>query len=455
MSPLPALGNDLVRHGLLPVGQLPWSGPRRWWGGRLDVEGLALAAVSLAAAAVNEFTGVPGRVTATADRVAAAFDSLGQLRIRGHRPQGFAPLSGFFATADGWIRTHANYPHHEQRLTLALRADTPTGVAAAVAELRALQAEEVICSAGGIAAAVRTPTDWARSAMGSATVADRWIDLEPAPVPDGSDTRGAPRYAGASRRDGDAPLSGVRVLDLTRVVAGPTASRSLAALGADVLRIDPPATPELWDHHVDTGFGKRTTVLDLGRPENAATAHTLLTPADVVLVGYRPGSLDRFGLSPGALRERYPHLVVVTLDAWGDRGPWAGRRGFDSIVQAAVGIADVYRHDDGRPGALPVQALDHATGYGMAAAAVSLLTARKTRGVTGTAHLSRARTGQLLLAAPVPADSVEPLPEPALSATSSAYGDLLHARPPFDLDGVPLRYPHPPHRYGSDPASWW
>ncbi len=416
-------------------------GPRRWWGGPLDVEGLALASVGLAAASVDNLLNRSGALRASSIRIAGTFDSLRHLRINGRTPLGFAPLSGFFATSDGWVRTHANYPHHEQRLKAALGASGAEDVGEALRRLTAEDAERVIGDAGGIAAAVRTRRQWLDSPLAAGPPPRDWIEFDLSPSP------GVAWQAGT-----DLPLTGLRVLDFTRVIAGPIASRTLAALGADVLRIDPPDSPELLDQHIDSGFGKRTAVLDLN--SGAGTLKDLLDRADVVLLGYRNGGFDRFGLTPQALRERYPPLIVINLDAWGTRGPWAGRRGFDSIVQAATGIADVYRRPDGRPGALPVQALDHATGYGIVAATVGLATARQRHGVSGTARLSLVRAADLLFRSRAPQDPVQPVADPGLLTTDSFYGELQYAPSPFDLFGVPLEYPHPPLEYGSSVPHW-
>ncbi|EPH42811.1 putative CaiB/baiF CoA-transferase family protein C7orf10 like protein [Streptomyces aurantiacus JA 4570] len=178
------------------------------------------------------------------------------------------------------------------------------------------------------------------------------------------------------------PAAGLRVLDLTRVIAGPVATRTLALLGADVLRVDPPHLPELPDQHADTGFGKRSTALDLADRADRRAFEDLLAGADVVVTGYRPGTLDRFGLAPEALAERRPGLVVAQLSAWGTTGPWSGRRGFDSLVQAASGIAVTEGAPD-RPGALPAQALDHGTGHLLAAAVLRSLSERATEGAGG------------------------------------------------------------------------
>ena len=131
----------------------------------------------------------------------------------------------------------------------------------------------------------------------------------------------------------------MRVLDLTRVIAGPVAGRTLAALGADVLRIDAPDAVELPGSTLDGGPGKRWARVDLRTPAGASTFDALLADADVLIEGYRPGALDRLGFGPHNVARRHPHLVTASLSAWGTTGPWGERRGFDSLVQAASGIA--------------------------------------------------------------------------------------------------------------------
>jgi crotonobetainyl-CoA:carnitine CoA-transferase CaiB-like acyl-CoA transferase len=232
------------------------------------------------------------------------------------------------------------------------------------------------------------------------------------------------------------------VLDLTRVIAGPVAGRTLAALGAEVLRIDPPALPELPQAHLDTGPGKRSAFLDLADVERR---EALLAGADVLLTGYRPGALDRFGLGD------HPHLVHVSLSAWGTTGPWAGRRGFDSLVQVASGIADACVAPDGTPGVLPAQALDHGTGHLMAAAALRGLAARERGEPLMRARLSLARTATGLLArsrTTTPARAADP------DRFRVAFGDVSLIGPPGSLDGVPLAWAHGPHALGSDEPRW-
>ena len=250
-----------------------------------------------------------------------------------------------------------------------------------------------------------------------------------------------------------------RVLDLTRVIAGPVATRYLAALGADVLRLDPPHRPELPLQTRDGLLGKRSALLDFDTPEGSARLHDLLSSADVLVHGYRPHALDRFGLAPQALAERHPGLVVVSLSAWGSHGPWGSRRGFDSIVQAACGIAAAESPDGERPGALPCQLLDHGTGYLCAATVLRALAAQAARGGTLFRELSLARTGHWLLSQPRgepggAAASADADPGAWLTTVGSAEGPVTVVKPLGRLDGLELAWPFPLTRYGGDPPEW-
>lgn len=433
-----------------------WGGPRRWWGGLLDVEGLALGSVGALIAALGEFARVRGLrlpdVSTSSALVSGSFSSISHLRVEGAPPDVWAPLSGFHATRDGWVRLHANYPHHAARLLSALGLSTSEGLDAALRERTALEVERDVQAARGVAGAVRTPEDWVASPMGSAAASRPWIDFTL------DDAARRPASEAVPLASAGQPLAGVRILDFTRVIAGPSATRLLAALGADVLRVDPPQLPELLDQHIDTGFGKRSALADLRDPEQLAQVRELAGEADIVFLGYRASGLERFGLDPVSLRADVPHLVVVSLNAWGREGPWADVRGFDSIVQAASGIAQIYgAGPDGgwRPGALPVQALDHATGMGMAAAAVALLAAGE-RGVAGSAHLSLATTAaQLLRSRPTALDQESRAAlEVPLRQAQSAYGLLDFVPPPLRVAGQQLEYPHPPELYGTAELRW-
>lgn len=415
---------------------------------RLPVRELARATVGVCSLAAAELLARRSDVPVPAVRVreaavATAFVSERHLRIDGRTPTGFAPLSGFWRAADGWVRTHANYPHHRARLLSALGIrDTGDDQALAVALAResasrpAEWIQETVYAAGGLAVAVAPHPSGAEHPL----VETRLVEE--------SGPRGLPAAA--------LPAGGVRVLDLTRVIAGPVATRALALLGADVLRVDSPELGEDADSHADTGRGKRSTLLDLSRPGDRRTFEDLLGQADVVVTGYRPGALDRHGLAPDALLARRPGLTVAQLCAWGWSGPWAARRGFDSLVQAASGIASIEGEVGGRPGALPAQALDHGTGYLLAAAVLRALSDRCATGGGRHLRLSLAGTASWLLHGiePVPVDGDAYDPRHWLVETASPCGRLRHALPPLHYDGTPANWDRPPTRWGTDLPVW-
>ncbi|MEV6484438.1 CoA transferase [Streptomyces sp. NPDC051576] len=435
---------------------------------RLPVRELARACVGVCALAAAELGArragpaeVPG-VRVDDGAVATAFVSERHLLIDGRAPVSFAPLSRFWRTADGWVRTHANYPHHRERLLGALRLPGDASVedvAGVLAERSALDVESTVYGAGGLAVALRSAREWAAHAQGIAVAGRPLVERE---WLDGARARVLPPLDGGPLL----PAAGLRVLDLTRVIAGPVATRTLALLGADVLRVDAPRLPEDPDAHADTGFGKRSTRLDLGLAADRRSFEELLARADVVVTGYRPGALDRFGLSPEALIGRRSGLVVAQLSAWGAYGPWGDRRGFDSLVQVATGIAAVEGTPE-RPGALPAQALDHGTGYLLAAAVLRALTEQAERGGGLVLRLALARTAAWLTAGGAErgatggaaygserSGTAYNRPDAWLGETDSGVGRLRHALSPVSFVGGPANWARPPGRWGTDPARW-
>jgi crotonobetainyl-CoA:carnitine CoA-transferase CaiB-like acyl-CoA transferase len=407
-----------------------------WLSATLPVLDLATMSVEAVRAATLR-AGATGRIaTASVDpeRLAASFGGDRVFREGETRAEGFAPLSGFFAAADGYLRTHANYPHHRDRLlgVLGLADDADRDAAAkAIAARTAAEIEDEAAHAGAIAVRVRTEEEWRTSEPGRAAAAGPLVR-----------TTRREDAADLGLPGGALPLAGVRVLDLTRVLAGPVCGRTLALLGADVLRIDPPVPAEIPWQHLDTGQGKASTLLDLRR--DLARGQALLEQADVLVTGYRPGTIESFGLRVP------PGLVRARINAWGDGGPWADRRGFDSIVQAASGIALVESRDGMKPGALPAQAVDHATGYLLAAAVIDALVARVADGHGRDVVASLARTATWLLDAPGRDPGHPPAAEPTPMATVT-HGSRVTARPAipgFD------DYPFPAHDWGGDPATF-
>lgn len=393
--------------------------PRRWWKGPFDVEQLAWTSVVRARDAAAELAAVRGidaTIDTTPQLVAAAFSAIEHLRIDGRIPQPWGEFSGFVEARDGWVRLHGNYPHHVEVLRRVLGVQDRAGLERAISVRAAEQVEHEVTAAGGIAAKVRARQEWAVHPQSRALQDVEWVSIVdrgerpvlPAPGPGSA----GPGIADPVSVGARALLAGVRVLDLTRVIAGPSGTQLLACLGADVLRIDPPHLPELLDQHLSTGMGKRSALLDLRLTPDQLRA--LAAGADVIVCGYRPGSLAALGLGIDELEQLAPQAVIVSLSAWGETGPWGHRAGFDSIVQAATGIAAECGTGE-RPGALPVQALDHATGQLLAAHVMESLA----RARAATLRLSLLGAARTLLAMPPPPPEAPAVPE-ALPAPAPA-----------------------------------
>ena len=333
-----------------------------------------------------------------------------------------SPLSMFWLTRDEkWFRVHGEYPwHYERALEVLACEDRHRSVKQAVATWRSEDLEDALAAAGGLGYAVRTEGEWNSHPQGVAVAGLPLLEMT---IGEGAGSGPTPGRA----------ASGLRVLDLTRVLAGPIATRTLAGWGAEVLRIDSPRLPELPLHAVDTLSGKRSAELDLGEHAGRVRLEELLQSADLLVQGYRPGALARFGLDPMDLAERHPQLSVVTLSAWGSVGPWSARRGFDSLVQCPTGIA-LAEGEDGHPGWLPAQVLDHATGYLAAAAGLLALASVQRDGRPRSAQLSLAQTARWLTGAgPV-------VPETPRPANVDAYRLVLPgAAAPVEVIGPPGR----------------
>lgn len=418
------------------------------------VTDLAAAAVGAASLAIAELSSLRSGAFAAVsiDRRLASFWFLTSLRPQGWTmPPQWDAVAGDYRAADGWIRLHTNAPHHREAAlaVLATRADR-VAVERAVARWDAAALETGIVANNGCAASMRTLGEWADHPQGRA------VSNEPLLHRVRSAGDGKPRW----RVPPDRPLQGVRVLDLTRILAGPVATRFLAAFGAEVLRIDPHG----WEEPgtvPEVVLGKRCARLDLKSPDGRLMLERLLAEADVLVHGYRPDALVRLGFDPGRRLAINPGLVDVCLDAYGWTGPWSGRRGFDSLIQMSTGIADagmrVFGKD--RPTPLPGQAIDHATGYLMAAAAIRGLCERLKTGRGSKARASLARTAQLLISGgSQQADSNPFVPEEPADLSDaiehSGWGPARRLRPPASIDGVPMFWDLPAAQLGSAAAAW-
>jgi hypothetical protein len=403
------------------------------------VTDLAVAALAHAAGAVADLIALDHpRPSVTVDRPLASAWFRASIRPIGWSlPPIWDAVAGDYPAADGWIRLHTNAPHHRAAAlgVLGVPAERDA-VAAAVHAWEAEALEDAVVGAGGCAAALRSPAAWASHPQGAAVAAEPLVAEAP-----GTDAPPLPPATPAR------PLAGVRVLDLTRVLAGPVATRFLAGFGADVLRIDPPD----WDEPPvvpEVTVGKRCARLDARTPAGRRTLERLLGAADVLVHGYRPGALDALGLDAARRAELRPGLVEVTLDAYGWTGPWAGRRGFDSLVQMSTGIAAASGGERGaaarggggdKPVPLPVQALDHATGYLLAAAAVDGLARRRAQGRGTTTRCSLARTAAWLTSLPPtedPGAHDDDATVVAEGVEDTTWGPARRLRPPIEVAGT-------------------
>ncbi|MGV9833705.1 CoA transferase [Nocardia niigatensis] len=433
----------------VPGSALPALDPGANLAATLPVWALSGGAVAAFAAAADRWRvacGVPALGGALDPaRITAAFSSERLFRLDGESPGIFAELSGFFRAADAWVRTHANYPHHRERLLAAVELPetaTREDFTRRAATLTAADIEQRAAALGAIAVRVRTEQEWAESAPGRAAASGPLVAVET------RGDRGVFECPTAATQL--LPLRGIRVLDLTRVIAGPVATRALALLGADVLRIDPPGLPEICWQYLDTCQGKRSTVVDLrtGLP----VLRELISNADIIISGYRPGSLERLGVRPGEIG---PGIVHGRVSAWGELGPWGDRRGFDSIVQAASGISLIEgtQHNsrgESSVGALPAQALDHASGYLLAAGVLDGLVARRGDGLGRDVRVALARTASWLITAPVrtPVHASAATPDARYART---HGSVTTAGPA--LTEYP-DHPWPAPAHGSSAPEW-
>ena len=417
------------------------------------VSDFAAAAVAAAAAAAGELIaatlGVAPRIRVSRSLACLWFGF--SIRPDGWSlPPAWDPIAGDYRGKDGWIRLHTNVPQHRAAALAVLGvAPDKAAVSHAVANWEIEALESSIVENKGCAAAMRSVDAWfqhpqGRSVMDEPLIAKRVTS-------DGGSSDLSPTLG--------RPLAGVHILDLTRVLAGPVATRFLAGLGADVLRIDPPD----WDEPgviPDVTLGKRCARLDLRNAEGRAVFAGLLRDADVLVHGYRSDALDNLGLGDEWRRQVRPGLVDIALDAYGWSGSWRNRRGFDSLVQMSAGIAEAGMRALGRdrPTPLPVQALDHATGYLLAGATLRALSERARTGRGFEARASLARTAHLLVGGPrgsATENSVAPTDEDWSAAIErTAFGPVRRLKSPVLIGDVPLHWDRPAASLGSSAPNW-
>jgi crotonobetainyl-CoA:carnitine CoA-transferase CaiB-like acyl-CoA transferase len=351
---------------------------------------VTIAAAALAAAELHrQRRGRAQSVAVDMRHAAVEFRSERYMRFASKPPASpWDKIAGVYTTGDGrFVRLHTNFPHHRDGLLKLLACSYDReAVQAALSKWQGEAFETAAAEAGLVATMMRSRAEWAAHPQGQA--------VAQLPVLEISKIGEAP--ARALPPAGERPLAGIRVADLTRVIAGPVCGRTLAAHGADVMRITAPHLPGLAELDADTGRGKLSAALDLRAAEERERLTALLREAHIFVQGYRPGGLAKLGFSPEACAEMRPGIVAVTLSAYGHAGPWASRRGFDSLVQTASGLNHAEAEAAGtlpRPKELPAQALDHATGYLMALGAMMALARKAREGGSWHVRVSLAQTG--------------------------------------------------------------
>jgi crotonobetainyl-CoA:carnitine CoA-transferase CaiB-like acyl-CoA transferase len=332
-------------------------------------------------------------------------------------------------------------------------AENRAEVATAIQKWSAAELDQTLAQAGMCAALIRTPQEWQAHPQAQAIAGLPLFEVER--VADGPPMS-------LKDRDGNRPLSGVRVLDLSRVIAAPVGARTLAQHGADVLAISASHLPNIPLLVMDTGRGKRSAQLDLRQREGKQVLQQLVSTADVFLQAYRPGALAQHGFSVEELCQQRPGLIYVSLSAYGHVGPWAQRRGFDSLVQSASGIA----YEEGlaagglAPGKLPFQALDHATGYLVAFATMLALQKRAIEGGSWHVRVSLAQTGQWLQGMPrrgLLEHAAELRPEEIsrfIQSTTTSYGEMQTIAPVEEMALTPAHFTLPASQLGSSEPEW-
>lgn len=361
-------------------------------------------------------------------------------------PSRVAPATaanGFLPTGDGrWVYVHPSFDESAGHLALLGCEDTPAAVRAALARWTAPDLEDAAAKAGLCLAMVRTPREWDATAQGRLLAATPVVEVTrigdgpPVPLPAG----------------GDAPLSGVRVLDLTRVLAGPACARALAGHGADVLHISGPELPSFAPFVSDTGHGKRCAFLDLKTAEGRDRLLALVGEADVFSQGYRSGALERLGFGPEALAAVRPGLIHVSINCYGHEGDWARRPGWEQLAQTVSGMAHV-QGGDGEPALLPAAVNDYTTGYLAAFGAMVALRRRATEGGSWRVRVSLTRTAMWVRSLGLRQGEARAFSSDELAAWSihedGGWGPVTFLRPPVRMGETPARWVLPSVRLGT------
>jgi crotonobetainyl-CoA:carnitine CoA-transferase CaiB-like acyl-CoA transferase len=419
----------------------------------------SIAASGLAAAAIWKMRSGQSQ-TVTVDMRHAVVDCRSErylLRDGKPPPPAWDSIAGIYKTGDGrFVRLHTNFPHHRAAVCKVLNCKPEREqVQAALMNWKAEDFETAAYADGCVVSMMRSRDEWLAHPHAKALAALPLISIEKI-------GEAAARPWPAEIERGNRPLAGLRVLDLSRVIAGPVAGRTLAAHGADVMLISSPNLPAIPWLTIDTGRGKLSSFIDLATEQGRETLRGLLAEADIFSQGYRPQSIAGLGFSPQEAARIRPGIVYVSLSAYGQAGPWAGRRGFDSLVQTSTG----FNHAEGQaagvdgPKELPAQILDHTTGYLMAFGAMMARASQAREGGSWHVQVSLARTGQWLwdlgrVANGFATEDVKGAAlGPMLEDVPSGFGTLSAVGHSAILSATPAFWSRPAMPLGSHPPQW-
>lgn len=412
-----------------------------------------IAAAALAACELGHARGAP-RQQVGVDMRHAALECTGWFSVDGRVPDLWDPFSGLYRAADGWVRIHANFAHHREGALRLLGLDPKlaqrTDAEAAMLAWKSRDFEDAAAAQGLVATALRRFDEWDATPQGRALQAQPLFTIER--IGD------APPLALPPLAEGARPLSGVRVLDLTRILAGPVGGKALAAYGADVMLVNSPHLPNI-EAIADTSRGKLSAQIDLQTEAGRDVLAGLTAQAHVFVQGYRPGGIAALGFGSDEVARMRPGIIHVSLSAYGTIGPWARRRGFDSLVQTAMGFnrAEGEAAGDGKPRPLPMQILDEATGYLIAMGAAAALWRQRREGGSWQVQVSLAQTGQWLRGLGRVEGGLKIAPPdrtPYLETSASGFGALCALRHSAQLSRTPAGWTRPSVPPGSDPPVW-
>lgn len=419
-----------------------------------------LAAVAVAVADLWKLrTGRELSASVDVRAAGAAMRAMKYLRVDGAVPPDVMdPFIGYYRAANGrWFFLHTNYPHHRAAAVRVLQAmDTKESVAHKIREWDAEKLETALMEAGGCGAFVRTTDEWQAHPHYAYVVDEPLVAI----------TKIGDAPPVALDPGGKRPLAGIRVIDMTRVIAGPTCARTLAEHGAQVLKITRADLPTSGTLEIESGFGKYSADLDLRDPAQKEKLCELMRGADVFSQGYRPGTLAAKGFGPEALARLRPGIVCTSLSAWGRAGPWRHRRGYDTVVQSATGMGHatgLVSNDPTVPRLQPASPIDYIAGWAMAFGSMVALARRAREGGSWQVDVSLAACGHWLTKLgrvekpelDLLADefSAEELARWTMK-TPSRMGELTHLRPVVELSETVPRWSRAPVPVGSDPAAW-